>query len=391
MNFNVNSKEFEKLLSQVFPAIPTRTPMSILENFLFELEDGRLTVSATDLDVFLRSHINIASEEKSKVVIPGRLVYDIVKTLGDTSLRFESNIEENKNQPASTWKIELKTENGIYSLSCLSADEYPKIPEIIKENSIKLNGKILREALEKTSFAISKESMRPSMLGVLIELADDGLRFVSTDGHRLVKLINKQYTFPSELGTENKQYVIPERAVNVLLKLLTDEFAKSEIEINFTDTNASFLFSKGEGELELITKLIAQKYPEYRSVIPMENENLLHIKRNDIIQSIRRMLLFSSSNYQQVQLAINENTIEITSEDISHGASAKENIPAEYDGKPMVIGFNTSYFNDIISHIDSEDIVLKLSSPTKACIIEPFIQKEEEDLMMLLMPVRLNS
>lgn len=387
MNFSVNSKELEKLLSRVFPAIPARTPMTILENFLFELDEGKLTVSATDLDVSLRSHIPVTSEEKTKVVIPGKLLYDTVRTLEDTSIQFESNSDENINQPSEELKIQLKTDNGIYSLSCINSDEFPKIPEIVKNNSIKLNGKVLRDALDKTSFAIDKESMSPSMVGVLFELAEEGLIFVSTDGRRLVKLVNRKYTFPVEQSGISKQYILPERAVNILLKLLTDE----DLEINFTENNASFLLSTSNGDLELITKLISQKYPDYKSVIPLENENLLSVKRNDFVKSLRRMLLYSSSNYQQVLLSISENAIDISSEDINHGASAKENIPANYDGTPLVIAFNTSFLSDIISHIDSDDIVLKLSSPTKACIIEPMVQKEDEDLMMLLMPIRINS
>ncbi|GAB6282265.1 MAG: DNA polymerase III subunit beta [Ignavibacterium sp.] len=385
MNFSVNSKELEKLLSKVFPAIPARTPMTILENFLFELDEGTLTVSATDLDVSLRSHIPVTSEEKTKVVIPGKLLYDTVRTLEDTSIQFESNPDENK--PSEELKIQLKTDNGVYSLSCISPDEFPKIPEIVQKNSIKLNGKVLRDALDKTSFAIDKESMSPSMVGVLFELAEEGLIFVSTDGRRLVKLINRKYNFPIEKSGTSKQYILPERAVNILLKLLTDD----DLKINFTENNASFLLSNSDGDLELITKLISQRYPDYKSVIPLENENLLSVKRNDFLKSLRRMLLYSTSNYQQVLLSISENAIEISSEDINHGASAKESIPANYDGSPLVIAFNTSFLNDIISHIDNDDIVLKLSSPTKACIIEPMVQKDDEDLMMLLMPIRINT
>ena len=369
MEFKVNSKVLEKLLSKIIPAVPARTPMPILENFLFEIKDGALTVYATDLEIALRSSINVASDENISMVIPARLLFDIIRSLPETQIHFETQ---------SNQKIKLTTDNGVYTISFSSNDDFPAIPVVSKDKEIVINGANLKKSIEKTSFAMSKEDMRPAMTGTLLEFSADGLRFVSTDGHRLVKYVNKTIQSSTE-----EQYIVPERAISVLFKLLNE----NDVKIYLSKTNISFNI----GELEFISRLIGEKYPAYNSVIPMENENIMKVKTDDLLSTVKRMMLFSSSNSKQVKFSINENKLEISAEDIDNGSNAKENIVCEYSGEAMDIGFNTSYVNDVLSHLDDEEIIFKLHSPTKACIIEPSKALENEDLMMLLMPVRLNN
>ena len=212
MEFKVNSKELEKLLGKIIPAVPTRTPMPILENFLFEVKDGLLTIYATDLEISLKSSLSIATEDNIKLVVPARLLNDIVRSLSDTTIHFK--LTSNK-------KINLTTDTGKYVISYLDPDEFPEIPSVTDDKNVKdinevvINGIELRQAFEKTSFAMSKEEMRPAMMGTLFEFTDDGLRFVTTDGHRLVNLLKKNIR-----ANFNQQYVVPERAVSVLLKIL---------------------------------------------------------------------------------------------------------------------------------------------------------------------------
>ena len=369
MEFKVNSKIFEKLLSKIIPAVPSRTPMPILENFLFEIKEGTLTVCATDLEIALRSSINITADSNIKMVIPARLLYDILRTLDETQIKFETETNS---------KLKLTTENGTYNLSYTSSEDFPAIPTVHEEKEIKINGNDLKKAIDQTSFAMSKEDMRPAMTGTLLEFSEDGLRFVATDGHRLVKLANKNIKSDTD-----EQYIVPERAISVLSKLLYD----NDIKIYLSKTNISFHI----GDLEFISRLIGDKYPSYNSVIPLENENLLKVKTNDLLSTIKRMGLFSASSTKQVKFSINKNSLEVSAEDIDHGSNAKENVSCEYMGEAMDIGFNTTYVNDVLSHLDGEEVIFKLHSPTKACIIEPSSMKENEELMMLLMPVRLNN
>ncbi len=369
MEFKVNSKVLEKLLSHIIPAVPNRTPMPVLENFLFEIKEGSLQVCATDLEIALRSSINVSTDKNIKMVIPAKLLYDVVKSLGDTQINFETENET---------KLKITTENGVYNISFSSPEDFPAIPVVNKEKEISIKGSELKKAIDQTSFAMSKEDMRPAMTGTLMEFSEEGLRFVATDGHRLVKFINKKIK-----NSKDEQYILPERAISVLSKLLIDE----DIKINFSKTNVSFHI----GEIEFISRLIGEKYPAYGSVIPLENENEMKIKTNDILSTIKRMSLFSTSNSKQVKFTISKNNLEVSAEDVDHGSNAVEKIECLYKGEPMSIGFNTAYVQDILSHINNDEIIFKLHSPTKACIVEPAISNESEDLMLLLMPVRLNN
>jgi len=369
MEFKVNSKVLEKLLSKIIPAVPARTPMPILENFLFDIKDGLMTIYATDLEISLRSYMNVTAEENIKMVIPARLLYDIVRSLDETQIHFKTE---------SNSKLKLETENGVYNIGYSSPEDFPEIPSIQKEKEISLNGLDLKRAIDQTSFAMSKEDMRPAMTGTLFEFSEDGLRFVTTDGHRLVRYVNKGIKSKKE-----EQYIVPERAISVLSKLLSETDAK----IYLSKTNISFLI----GDLEFISRLIGEKYPAYNSVIPLENENNLKVKTHELLSTVKRMMLFSTSNSKQVKFSIKENKLEVSAEDIDRGSNAKENIICEYSGEPMDIGFNTAYVNDILTHVDNEELIFKLHSPTKACIIEPAVNNENEDVMLLLMPVRLNN
>ena len=376
MEFKVNSKELEKLLSKIIPAVPARTPMPILENFLFEVKDGQLTIYATDLEISLKSSLNIVAEENIKIVVPARLLNDVVRSLKDTTIHFK--LMANK-------KINIVTDMGKYTISYLDADEFPEIPAVDADknakdiNEVLVNGAELRQAFDKCAFAMSKEEMRPAMMGTLFEFTDDGLRFVTTDGHRLVNILKKNIK-----AAFNQQYVIPERAVSVLSKILDEK----DVKIHLTKTFVSFKLN----DIELITRLIAQKYPDYASVIPLENEFQMKVNTKDIHDSIKRMMLFSTSSTRRVKFSISKDALEISAEDLDIGASGEEKVVCEYEGDSIEIGFNSAYVNDVLSHLNTEEeIIFKLHSPTKAVVIEPVQKKENQDLMMLLMPVRLNT
>ena len=375
MEFKVNSKVLEKLLSKIIPAVPSRTPMPILENFLFDITENELSVTATDLEIALKASINISSNGNYKMVVPARLLFDIIRTLGDTQIKFEVDTKTPNHTDS---KIKLQTDRGVYNIGFSSPEDFPEIPKIATEKEVKISGAALKKAIDQTSFAMSKEDMRPAMTGTLFEFTPEGLRFVTTDGHRLVKYLNKKIS-----SENNEQYIVPERAISVLSKQL----GEGDVNVILSKTNISIQI---EG-LEFISRLIGEKYPAYSSVIPLENENLLKIKTSELLLGVKRMMLFSSSNSKQVKFSLSKNNLELSAEDIDHGANAKENINCVYDGEQMEIGFNTAYVSDILSHVYDEEIIFKLHSPTKACIIEPTDKKEDEDLMLLLMPVRLNN
>lgn len=369
MEFKVNSKVLEKLLSKIIPAVPSRTPMPILENFMFEIKDGALIVSATDLEISLRASMNVAAESNIKMVVPARLLYDVVRSLEETQIHFESS---------PNLKLKLKTDFGTYNIGYSSHDDFPMIPSVSRDKEIVITGSDLKKAIDQTSFAMSKEDMRPAMTGTLFDFSPDGLRFVTTDGHRLVK-----YAYKNITTEKNEQYIIPERAISVLSKLLSE----SDVKIYLSKTHVSFNI----GDLEFITRLISEKYPSYNSVIPLENENIMKIKTGELLSSVKRMLLFSSSNSKQVKFTLIKDNLEVSAEDVDRGSNAVESIMCDYKGEPMEIGFNTAYVNDVLSHVNNDEVIFRLHSPTKACIVEPSKIKDTEELLLLLMPVRLNN
>lgn len=369
MEFNVNSKLLEKLLSRVIPAVPSRTPNPMLENFLLKISEGSLTVCATDNELMLSSSINVDSTMDEEMVVPAKLFYDIVRSLKDTMINIKAELNA---------KLSLTTENGVYTISYATSDEFPLVPVVSQDRKVSIKGSDLRFAIEQTSFAMSKEDMRPAMTGALLEFTKEGLRFVTTDGHRLVKFLNQSISANFE-----EQYIVPERAISILPKTIGD----SDVTLLLSKTHAAIL----TGEVELITKLISEKYPAYNSVIPLENENRLKIKTHDLLDAVKRMMLFSTTSTKQVKFSVNKEMLEVSAEDIDHGANAKESIPCEYNGEPMDIGFNSVYVNDVLTHNHAKEVIFKLSTPSKACIIEPAEQEENHELMMLLMPVRLNT
>lgn len=374
MEFKVNSKELEKLLTKIIPAVPTRTPMPILENFLFDIKNGLLTIYATDLEISLISSIHIVADENMSLVVPARILYDTIKSFPDTTVKFV--ITNNK--------LSLTTDFGSYTLSYLEAKEFPEIPSFPKKDEedlkeISISGIDLRKAIDKTAFAMSKEEMRPAMMGTLLEISEKGLRFVTTDGHRLVNLLNKKISSDSL-----SQYVIPEKAISVLQKIIDEK----EVKIYLSKSYLSFRLS----DIELITRLISQKYPDFRAVIPLENEFTLEVKTKELHDAIKRMLLYATSSTKRVKFSIKKENIEISTEDVDLGSSAKEFVMCNYSGDTLDIGFNAGYVNDILSHMNTEkEIIFKLNSPTKAALVVPKENQENEEIMMLLMPVRLNS
>ena len=248
MEFKVNSKELEKLLSKLYPAVPSRSPISQLENFLMEIKDGKLTAYASDLEVALKASLNIVSEENIKFAIPAKLIYDMVRTFSDTTIHF---------QFLDNGKINVSTDKGKYKISYLDADEYPELPSFSTDDvenieKFSINGLDLKYIFDKTYFALSKDEVRPAMNGVFFQMSEEGLKNVATDGHRLVYINKKNAEF-----SYNAEFIVPERAVSILMKGLDD----SEVTLYFkkeSNSTVSFVLN----DVELVTRLIDKKYPD---------------------------------------------------------------------------------------------------------------------------------
>lgn len=374
MEFKVNSKELEKVLAKVKLAVPPRTPMEALTNILMEVRDGVLYLSATDMEMSLKTRMDVQSDGDCRVAFPTKMIYDLTRNLGDSAVTFR--VIDGK-------KLELATDKGLYSIGALTADEYVEIPDFPAQaedgvSEVFFKGKDLREALQKTAFAISKDSMRPAMSGTLLEFEEEGTRLVATDGHKLAN-----YLLRTNSSSERKQYIIPEKAGGVIREILDER----DVRLRLSSTHLSF----SVGDLEFVTRLIGQRYPDYRSVIPMENEFELRVKAGDLLPTLNRMLIFASDNSKRIRFNISESNLEVSAGDTELG-QAKESLPASYSGQPIEIGFNAVFLSEICKCFSQEEeIIFRIQSPNKAVVLSSSEKSEVKDMLMLIMPLRLNN
>jgi len=370
MKFTANSIELQRTLNKVGGVIPSKSTMPILENILCDLSNDVLTITATDLAISLTMSLRVKGGEDGKIAIPAKRLMDTMRSLPDTSAVFTIDTAANK--------INIRTDNGEYSLTGESARDFPPVPTFKGTSELVMENNVLRGIIHRTAFAVSADELRPAMMGVLFQLKNGEFRAVSTDGHRLVRLIHKY----GKAITLDHDIVVPAKALHVLGKSIDE----GNTTISVSDTHIRFAF----GESYLVSRLIEEAYPNYESVIPTENDKQMDVKRDDIISTIRRVALYASATTHQVRFDVAAGSVRITAQDLDFGGEAKETIPCEYRGDELEIGFNSVYLIDILSHLDTEQVSFRFSTPTRAGIVSP-VGKEKENVLMLVMPVRLNT
>jgi DNA polymerase III subunit beta len=371
MKFSVHSSELQKTLGNIGGVIPTKSTLPILENFLFELSDNALQITATDLEIHMSVSIKVKGLKDGKIAIPAKRLFETIRALPATEVVFDIDVSNNK--------IVMTTDNGEYKLTGESSENYPSIPQFKGYEELKLNSDTLKRHISKTTFAVSTDELRPSMMGILFQLQKKQMCSVATDGHRLVRVTNLEFKTDKLI----KDIIIPSKALNLILKSIDD----SETTISLNDTHLMFTFKN----TILVTRIIEEKYPNYESVIPLDNEKKLIINKNQLLASVRRTSLYASTTTHQVRFSLKKGSLIVSAEDIDFGSEANENIICDYSSEPMEIGFNSAYMIDVLSHIDTEEAVFLLNTPTRACVVTPVAQKEGENLLMLVMPVRLNT
>ncbi len=370
MKFAVNSTELQRVLGKLGGVIPSKSTMPILENILCELAGGVLTLTATDLAISLTLTLTVDGKEDGKIAIPAKRLMDTMRSLPDTNASFVVDTATNK--------IRIQTETGQYQLTGESAKEYPQIITFKGEEQFTLDAAVLRRIIHRTVFAVSSDELRPAMMGVLFQSTEKELRVVSTDGHRLVRMLVKK-----KGNALSNDIIIPAKALQVVIKSLED----GETTIGITQTHVKFMFN----DSLLVSRLIDETYPNYESVIPGENTKLLRVRRDDLIGSIRRVALYASQTTHQVRFQVDKETLQISAQDIDFGGEARETLPCVYTGEALEIGFNSQYLVDILSHLEEEEVLMKFSTPTRAGIITPAEENTQEEVIMLVMPVRLTA
>lgn len=372
MKFIVNSAYLLKQLSNINGVITTNPVVPILENFLFELEKGGLTVTASDLQTSMITELQVESKEKGSIAVPARILLDTLKNLPEQPVTF--SIDE------STYSVEIISDNGRYKLSGENATDFPKVPAVSNDFTAEISSDVLSRAVNNTIFATSNDELRPAMTGVYVNLGDKNTTFVATDGHRLVR-----YRRTDVKSDNGNAIIIPRKALNLLKATLPAE--NTDVVLNFNMANAFFKF----GNIRMICRLIDERFPDYENVIPSGNNIKMTIGRNDLLGALKRISIYANKTTHQVRLKITGSELQISAEDLDFSNEANERLSCEHDGEDIEIGFNAKFLVEMLGNMDSEQIRLTMSAPNKAGVILPAEKDKAEDILMLVMPVMLNQ
>ena len=371
MKFIVSSTYLLKQLQVLEGVINNSNTLPILDNFLFELNNNALTVSASDLETTMASVLNVESDNQGQVAIPAKLLLDTLKTFPEQPLTF---VVESNNT------IEISSNHGKYALAYASADEFPKTIALDNPSQTIVPSEILATAINKTIFAAGNDDLRPVMSGVFFQFSTEGLTFVATDAHKLVK-----YSRTDVQANETAEFIMPKKPLNILKAILAT--SEEEVKIEYNDSNAKFSF----GDTELVCRLIDGKYPNYEAVIPKENPNKLTIDRLAFLNSIKRISIFSNKTTHQVRFKIAGSELNISAEDLDFSNEANERLTCSYAGDDIEIGFNSRFVLEMLNNLETDQVNLEMSAPNRAGLLLPAENDSNEDLLMLVMPVMLNT
>lgn len=373
MKFIVASGELQKALNTVSGVISGSQSRPILENYLFELEENNLKITASDGETTLVTTLEVKSDDSGKFAVPAKIFQDFVKTYNEQPLTL--SVKDSSDGNGSL--LEILDEKDNFAVALDNAEDYPELPEFDASQSVKISAGVLSEALNNTLFATSNDSLRPVMTGVLFQFKEDETNFVSTDSHRLVV-----YKRTDLVNAEPIEFIMPKKPLAIFKNILAN--SGEEVMIEFNENMAKFTF----GNNTWICRLIDGKYPNYTAVIPKENPNVLTINRNLLLSSIRRASIMSNKSTNQVRFKLSGNILHLHAEDTEYANKADMQIPCDYNGEDINIGFSSKFLTEMLSVLSSDDITMKMSQANRPGIIEPVDGLEDEEkILMLSMPV----
>lgn len=371
MKFIVSSTSLLKQLQQISGVINANTVLPILEDFLFEVDKNKLTVVATDLETVMKIQMDVDAKEAGRVCIPAKILIDSLKNIPDQPLTF--NIDKN-------FAVELTSDNGKYKVMGENPDNFPKEPVADDTNSFIVPSSALVTGINKTLFAVSNDDLRPAMTGVYFEMTPGGLQFVATDAHRLVRYKRTDVSCP-----KTDSVIVPKKPLNLLKAALPDN--EDELTISY---NGNHLFVQ-HGTTQMSCRLIDARFPDYKVVIPVDNPYRLTVNRQDFQGALRRVSIFSNKSTNQVVLSISGSELKLAAQDVDFSFEGNERMNCQYNGEDLQIAFNAKFLIEMLNAVESEEVTVELSTPTKAGILKPGETDENEELLMLVMPLMLNS
>ncbi len=371
MKFSVSSTELLRQLTMAQGAIASNPVLPILEDFLFDIENKRLQITATDLETTISTSIEVLADDDFRVAVPAKILIDTLKALPQQPITFSVN-EEN-------WGIEITSSYGKYKLAGENGADFPNIPAPETVDTVKIGSQYLQECIAKTVFATSNDELRPAMTGVYFQIDFNKMTCVATDAHKLVKI-----TTPNLVGEVATTFIIPKKALNLLKNALP---AGETVTMSFNKANAFFSF----GTIHLVCRLIDARYPDYNAVIPVDNPNLMTVGRADLANSLKRIAIYANKTTNQVALDVTEKTLTVSAQDLDFSNEATEQLPCTFEGNPMRIAFNAKFLAEMLGILDTEEVKMQLSTPSRAGILTPVEENSDFDILMLVMPVMLNN
>lgn len=374
MRLTISSTTLASRLTALSKVFNNKNSLPILDCYLFEVNSNQLTITASDSENVMTTQIQLdESDGNGTFAVNNRNILDAVKELPEQPLTLDVDM--------STYAIKVIYMNGMYNFTAQSGDEFPRMqPLNDSAAAITIESKTLANDIAHSIFATANEELRPVMNGIYFDLKEDSLAIVASDGHKLVRTLNKNIKSEKPMS-----FILPKKPATLLKNVL--QKTEDDVIIRFDDRNANILFPEGT----LACRLIEGRYPNYNSVIPQDNPNLLTVDRMVLASVVRRVLPFASDSSQQIRLHIETGKAVISSEDIDFYTSAKEEIVCDYNGMPMDIGFKGTSLMEILTNLDGEEVELKLADPSRPCLIIPTNQPENEDVLMLIMPMLLND
>ena len=374
MKFTVSSTALSSRLQTLARVINSKNSLPILDSFLFEVNNQQLTITASDSENVMRSTLQLDEVDgEGNFAVPNRTLLDAMKELPEQPLTFEVNTEN--------LTIKIIYQNGLYNLTAQNAGEYPRSQQVPEGATvISIDAVALNDNLTRSLFATAQDELRPVMNGIYFDLTPEALAVVASDGHKLVR--NKNFNIKSETPAA---FILPKKPATLLKNMLGKE--QGDVTIKFDERTAEISFADGV----LTCRLIEGRYPNYNSVIPQQNPNQLTIDRRSLIGALKRVLPFASESSQLVRFHLDAGRLELSSEDIDFATSAKEVVNCEYAGQSMNIGFKGSSLSEILNNLQGDEVVIELADPSRAGIILPAVQPENEDVLMLIMPMLLND
>lgn len=372
MKFIVSSSYLLKELQILGGIINTNNTLPILDNFLFEFDNNALRVTASDLQTTITGKLNVECDSSGSIAVPARLLLDILKSFPEQPLTFV--VEENNS-------LEISSSQGKYALAYEKGEEFPKALNITNPKNTVIQADILATAITNTLFASGNDDLRPVMSGVFFQFTTDGLTFVATDAHKLVK-----YTREDIKAAETAEFIMPKKPLTLMKSLFAG--SEEDVLVEYNESNAKFVYDN----IELVCRLIEGKYPNYEAVIPKENPNQLVIDRSQLLSSVKRVSIFSNKSTHQIRLKIAGAELNISAEDLDYSNKAEERLTCSYKGDDIQIGFNSRFLTEMLSNLTSDEVSLEMSLPNRAGILTPVDGLDEgEHIIMLVMPVMLNN